>query len=246
MPRTPFNRYGGGSLINKLSSTLTINDITQDCHVRFLGKQASASGWADTKSSTNYALIEGGDEPLYQQAGHVSGPDKSVKFNNGSWFQAPNTTIGQIETEDFVFEGIFKADTAALLAMSGTRTSGQGWMFYQNSGTFSLTINDTGGNLSANSAALTDATWYHVMVFGDRSGSMQIYINGVASGSAQDISTGTGTLKLLAMGLGSRAGGGLASNNNLSYFSIWKRAAWLDTHLQADLALARATTVKLA
>lgn len=229
--------------INQLTPHLTINGSTETPVFRYRGKDAAATGWPAWGYGEDLVFTDGGTNPTYNAgvAGSFLNPsDDSVKFNEGDWFEGATVNGGQIGTEDFVFEAVVKTDTASLQAMSGTRTTGQGWMFYQNSIRFSLLVNDGTGNNTSSSDVTADETWFHVMIFADRSGSLQFYLNGVASGSADVISAHALTLDGgLKMGLGSRASGSIPSLNNISYIAMWKKTTWLDTHLQAAVAADR-------
>ena len=98
-----------------------------------------------------------------------------------------------------------------------------------------------GKSLQTDSAALMPGTWNHALVVGDRSGSLQIYINGSASGAPVDISAMTSlstASERLAIGAQSNDGA-QATGAALAYAALWKRKDWLDSHNQRDLARER-------
>src|SRR5690606_36589223 len=106
---------------------------------------------------------------------------------------------------------------------------------------FSARLVLTGVNIATSSDGfLTHQQWYHVMACYDRSGSCQLFVDGVASGAAVDISSlsssisNSATLRTFASGAGSAR-----YDDRLAYFAMYKSAAWLDTHDQAALAAAR-------
>ena len=78
------------------------------------------------------------------------------------------------------------------------------------------------------------------MLFMDRSGFGQWYVNGVASGAAVDISARSGSITNGEdLTLGAQSTGGGTSDIAISYAAMWKSAAWLDSHLQPTIAAAR-------
>ncbi len=231
--------FANPSGVAELDPNLTINSVTETPVFRYKGGDADGTeitpwGYGETLD------LQAGTVPTYNDGSPGLGAfDDSVKFNNGGYYKADNVNFGQITTEDFVIEVVFKYDAATTDAIAGTRDTGNGWSLYT-TGQLKLAIEDAHPEIIIQSDNLIDGTWYHGIIFLDRSGSAQWYLNGVASAGALDISGEAGTLVSgLAMCVGARGAGTLVYNSNVAYVAMWKGAAWLDTHLQGTVAAER-------
>ncbi|KKL05837.1 hypothetical protein LCGC14_2602020, partial [marine sediment metagenome] len=108
------------------------------------------------------------------------------------------------------------------------------------SGTLSLALDDGTDNVSTSTVALDLNTWYHAIIFVDRSGNAQWYLNGVASGSAPSVTTVAETLTVAnTLMFGANGAGAQPSSSGIAYLAMWLQDAWLDTHLQATVAQER-------
>ena len=247
MPRCIYHKGGGGAArlltfrndFNKsgyanLPQTLTINGVTKTPTFRYEADDATTSAWTATVGS-DLAIAGSGDDPVIDE--YAPGlNDKRVKFNGGKVFQDSGASLGNVSTNDFTVELVGKI-TSSLEGVIDKKLptgDGIGWYVITASSSLRLTLDVGATNTNVNTAALTPGCYYHAICFVDRSGLAQWYVNGVASGSAVDVSSQSATIDSARnLTLGN------ASNASLSYCAMWQGANWLDTHLQADLAKER-------
>jgi len=212
----------------------------------FLGGDADGTDWTTASfpgtpvACTRQAVAV---QPTYNDGSPcLSATDDSVLFNESDYYLAPNTTFGQVTTEDFIVEAVFNSGALdAQKVMLATRVGGVGYALYTTAANkLTLAIEDVGGAIDPDTAALDEHTWYHAICFLDRSGSAQFYINGVSSGAATAINAKNGTLDgSTALTLGSRSAGGVPYDSAVAYLAMWKGAAWLTSHLNPDTAAER-------
>ncbi len=236
--------------VGNLSPYLTINSTKVAASLRYKCGDANATNLVAWQFGATLAL-QAGTAPSYNQGSPLMGvDDDSVLFNGGGYYLCGDTTTGNVSTDDIVIEAVFKIwtllDGDYYDTLAAKRNTGNGWEFgiYVDADpNLYFTIQDEDGSVTTSSATLTDYTfrpWYHVLIFADRSGSSQIYVNGAVSGVAADISACEKTLDAAdSLSVGSDSGGNSDSRGYLAYFSMWHGAAWLDTHLQTAIAADR-------
>lgn len=226
--------------IANLSTNLTINGTTVEPTFVYHGGDAnannlSASGFGETLAA------QGSGGSFNQGSPYLGTNDDSWNSDGTRTFKkVGDASYGNITTEDFVIELILKATDTNALRVISNYVSSTGYIvdYIAASDTFRLLIGDGAFEQIFTAAVITDA-WYHILVFADRSGSAQFYVNGVASGAAVDISA-AGTLATADIfTIGGSSSGSVQYNRNIAYLAMWKRASWLDTHLQADVAKER-------
>src|SRR3990167_1058508 len=115
--------------VHNLDPNLTINSITVDPTLRYIGGMANGSGlWLPHKYGETLSITGAGTAPTPNQGSPLLGPDDdSVLFNSGKYFQAGNNTFADVTTEDFVFELLFRARTGANIRLLDKRGAGAGW-----------------------------------------------------------------------------------------------------------------------
>ena len=93
---------------------------------------------------------------------------------------------------------------------------------------------------TVSSATNVVGNFCHVLIFVDRSGSGQVYINGVASGAPVNVSaiaTNANTTQTIT--IGKRSNGSTPFTERLQFLGLWKKVGWLDSHLQLAVAWER-------
>lgn len=229
------------SSVANLDRPLTINGVTVAPALWYKGEDGVGTTWPAEVGGSGGLLTEAGSgaSPSCAQDTPLLGTDKAIKYVGAKYHAVAGNAFGDVTTEDMVFEFIMKWSTANAKQMFGKCVGGTtGYMAYEASDQIRFLIGDASGATAIASAALTHDTWYHGMVFYDRSGSGQIYINGVASGAAVDISARQLTLTTATTFKIGFAVGQLF-DGSVSQCAMWQRAAWLDTHLQATVAAQR-------
>ncbi len=243
-PNPTFEVFQKGSTsgVANLSRDLTINGTTVSPTLLYYGGDANSTNWTAQIGET--LVLQAGTAPSYNQGSPLLGTnDDSVKFNSGGYYRASTASIGDITTEDMVVECIVRMSAFQPLVLFGHRTGAvPGWKVATTTATrLFCTIGSGTTQISAGvTGILTANCWYHVLFFLDRSGSSISYVNGVAS-AAVDISAlvaaSLSTDDLFTVGAASD--GGNACDCPIALLAMWKQASWLDTHLQAALALER-------
>jgi len=226
--------------IANLPAALTINGVTKDPTFRYKGQDANGTNWAPWGYGETLTL-QAGTAPTYNNGSPLLGSvDDSVKFNAGGYYTGSNT-LGNVGTNDFVLEMVIDPTVNKDPMVKKNATAGWRMSFSSAaSPLFALVLTDTGGTATVNSAALTANATMHAMLFVDRSGSAQWYINGVASGSAGSVAARSLTLdQAVALAIGANSTGGDPYNDKVFCMCQWQGASWLDTHLQATVAATR-------
>lgn len=230
--------------VANLSRSLTINGQTVQPTFWYKGEDASGTTWPAEVGGADGLLTEAGSgaSPSYAQGVPLMGTDAAVKYNAAKYHLAPaGGAFGDIGTEDFVVEMVFRHGSVVNETYLDKRTGSVLYTIYNPAGaSIRLYLNDGAGHTaSISSSTLTVGAWYHAIWFVDRSGSAQIYYNLSAAGGAADVSSvGTLTNNGRMSAGGTNTGGGLL-NTVVSHMAMWKRSAWLDTHLQATIAAQR-------
>ncbi|RLC61780.1 MAG: hypothetical protein DRI48_10365, partial [Chloroflexi bacterium] len=225
--------------VANLPRDLTINGITVSPTFFYKGEDASSPNWVAEVGET---LTEAGAgaSPSYDQDTPLMGSDRGVLYNAAK-HHVSSTAFAEVTTEDFVVEIVYKHGTATSGRILSTRATGVGYVVYRASDTaVGLYMSDGSSSVAITSSpSLTIGACYHGLCFVDRSGYGQWYINGVANGSAADVS-GVGSL---ASGLDLSLGADPTAANPLATVviaaALWRHSSWLDTHLQDTLAADR-------
>jgi hypothetical protein len=115
---------------------------------------------------------------------------------------------------------------------------------YFSSGNLVLSVDSAGGSVVTTvlAASLVNGAYYHVMIFFDRSGSAQPYVNAVAGTAANISAFAADSLAVNGKWTVGGYGTNLPSNpmnSGFSYFALWTRASWLASHLQPGIAAKR-------
>jgi hypothetical protein len=238
--------------IGNIPDALTVNTTVYPT-MNYKGKDATAAIWNAWNYGDNLAIATRGagvNPPTLNTGFPLHGQhDDSVQFNftgtnNGKYYLGTSTSIGNLGTDDAVFELIVKTPSAlSLNSIAGKVVYAvAGWYIYTlATGAFVLNLRTAAGNTLITSAApVAASTWYHLMCFVDRSGYGQWYTNGVLSGSALDISAKVGVsldnVGTLTMGY---EGNAVAKcTHGVALCKLWQGPNLLDTHLKGALALA--------
>lgn len=235
--------YNFPSSIANLPAGLTINGQTVYPTFRYKGGDANGTNWVPWGYGETLTL-QAGTAPSYNNGSPLLGSlDDSVKFNGGGGYKTlVDMAIG---TEDYVLE--FIVETSSILNSSYlwlTGASNIGIDVFNDSAASCLCnrIWPTGGGQGViTTASIGPGQVIHAMLFVDRSGSGQWYVNGVASGSASNISAHAASLNG-----GDNVTAPFANSTGATTFTgrgflaaMWKQSNWLDTHLQATVAATR-------
>jgi len=229
----------GPAAVNTL---LTINGQTKSPTLLYLGEDADLSTWTAV-NGPDLNIDGSGDLPEVDLPGPFINGNKAVRFNAGQYYRGEDNT-GQMGTDDIVMEFVFLYRDISAILISKADTASRGFtVSHSTLQRLSIFIRDfssnTGNCLTAASGLIED-NWYHVILFYDRSGSGQIYVNGVASGSASSMSS-VGSIDIsVPWAIGARQDDAVPSNKEMvAYMSMWLGNNWLDTHLQVDVAKER-------
>jgi hypothetical protein len=224
--------------IANLSEDLTINGTTVEPTFRYEARHATTSGWMPVAGETLTGAGSGGTVDL--ETPFIS-DDKAVNPERTRYWQADNNTFADITTEDVVLEAVFKTDTVLTTSsIYGKWQASGGLLLYTNTNSLYIQVRDGTTTVSTSTPGLVEDTWYHVIVFIDRSGSQVVYINGSQGTSAPVSAVGSLTNTGVPATIALEGGGSIYPwGGEIAYAAMWKQSDWLDTHLQETIAKER-------
>lgn len=210
---------------SELSSTsLTVNSVALtnvlDC-------------WASGISGTNFVCSTGG---TFTESGSGTSPTTTtntpfttsttaVQMGSGTkYYAAPNTTNGDITTEDFAIEIITRADPTNNAVVFQKTDGTAGWLVVGNGTNFTLRLTTSGTSTAVNlGQTLTSTVWNHHICFVDRNEASTngaiCYNNGTANTGA-DLSARSASLtNSTAASIGAS---GASSNGPIVLVREWK------------------------
>lgn len=228
--------------VGQLNPLLTINSKTVEPLFRYKGGDATSSTWPAWGYGQN--LDAAGSAGSFNTGSPCLGAnDDSVDGDGTRYYTSPNAGDYSVNTDDIVFEVIFKHQATTFVRFYSNYNSGTKGLIIGNGTSTSVLrfyISDGTNTAQINTAALTDGAWYHAICFVDRSGSGQWYINGAVSAPAVDCSSvGDPDNTSLKGGLLADPAGTQNRSNSIAYMALWRSPGWLDTHLQATIAQTR-------
>jgi hypothetical protein len=211
---------------------ITISGQTVEPECRYIGKngytsQFLADGYGVTLpiSGTGNDVIPNQDSPL------LGTTDDSIKGGLGKYFKAALTGTYDISTEDIYIE----KDASAIKYILYVTSNGTPQVFFQ--------VRDGTDTANVLSAALPNGRSFFSIFY--RYGNYaQIYINGVLSGAAADISavnsiSNAAYFHVFASQVVA-TDPNFKPSSDLDNFSLYKKSSWLDSHLQPTFAASRA------
>lgn len=226
-----FSREAG---VANLGTSITCNGSTVNASdgngYLYYGGDAAASLWTPGSGGGNLTK-QSGTPVLNTSAPGTGANDDSVDLN-GAFYKDVTSggTVGDIATEDFVFEAILKYNTVSQ-AVVGKRLASplQGYMLYPIAGNVLRFYLYDGGTTVYCAGTLPAGQWAHVLVCGDRdqstaADSMQIYVNGTA-GTAVAINTCPDCTTTTPFEIGAVAGAA-TSDAWVAYAALFLKASW--------------------
>jgi hypothetical protein len=221
--------------VNRLNPELTIGGVTKTPMFRYKGGDASSSGWAKWTYGEDLDFVSSGTDPTYNDGSPgFETEDDSVKFNAGDYFKADNTTFGNIGTNDFVLEIIFQTDglSTSRQFLDKRNGSAEGWRAGHSTSQGYLSLEDSSSNAATiSTGTLTANTWYHALLFVDKSenstNGAKWYVNGVASGTGVNCSSIGSIDSTKYVYAAERQDGTQHCNNRIAYLAMWKGSAWM-------------------
>lgn len=237
-----FQGESGG--LAALPTALTINSTTVEPTYWYQAKDASTSTWTTTAGSGGTLTGAGSGGTVGLDSPTPNSADRSANLAGTRYYTG---AADSWTNEDAVVECVVQF--AGALTSGGIAnnmdTNQYGWsVTHDNSVKLTLRLSDGVTGVNGNSANFTSAsTWHHCICFVDKSGSLQWYINGAASGAAVDISSVGDLSETNLFHLGTRWNDGSqvfgSQGNRYAHFAMWRQASWLSTHLNAAVALER-------
>ena len=230
--RTLLADYGHSGYL-ELPTSLTINGSTKTPTFVYYGEDADDTEWR-AHVGEDLAIAGTGDAPVVDDYAPGIG-DKRVAFRGGKKYARAASTLYDVGTDDIVCEMVFRMPTENLYAWAKDAESSRQYGVLCLSGA-TLYFGYSGLNCAVSATA---GQWFHMLAVADKSGSMTLYRNGVQGGttSISGVSaSGDGGTFTIGAQLPTSATG---STLDIAYLAMWQGSAWLDTHLQADLAKER-------
>jgi len=234
--------------VANLDPALTINGSTVYPTFRYKGGDANGTIWMPWGYGEILTLTGAGAAPSYNQGSPLLGSDDdSVKFNgtggsgvSGKSYNAGNNTYGNVGTNDLVLETVLRLDnsyTGVILAKRHGLAGGwgAGWQLYTEPGYARVYLEDGSSNSVGLEWVLTNNYYAHLIAFLDASGNAVMFLNGVQS-AAVSAAVLTNIDSAAVVTIGGYSDQTYGTNVNMCYCAMWQAPAWLDTHLQADVA----------
>jgi len=217
--------------VHNLDQVLTINGSSQLPILRYSGIDANLTNWTPWNYGETLTL-QAGTAPTLDQDTTWTGrgtKNQSVLFNGGGYYKDSGTSLGNLGTDDFVIELIYKSNSGTTAGIA-SKYSAAGWYIQDRNSGFKFYFDDNGNSLQLQSGAIANSTWYHVMIFVNRdensNNGARIYFNTVdmLNGNPSSVGDIDNTEELV---LGAERPNGFRTyDSNIVYLSIWKQAAW--------------------
>lgn len=224
----------GDSAIANLPRNLDINGTRGTLVLAYEGRSAGASTWT-AEAGPLLTLSGSGSDPTTGRATPLTlDTDKSVLFNTGKTYDALSDTVtGDIGTDDFVFEAVYRQPVGGSLAGRYRKRSGTGsgflglpgWNWRTEPGGQSIFSFAGGATVLTLTMSTVVGTWNHNIWFCDRdeasTNGMIGYMNGVLSAQINP-STSAGAITAV----GQPVIMGQESSSEIAWFAMWKAPAW--------------------
>lgn len=236
--------------VERLPAALTINGTTKYPTLRYKGDAGAT--WSPYGYGETLTQVGTGTAPSYNQGSPLLGSvDDSIKFNgsggaspSGRSYKSSETSVGNVAADDFVVELIMRMPTGGTVVVPLHKYDGTGWQIYTTAGAALVGTVNISGAVGATSGAITAGSIFHAVIFFDRSGSCQWYINGVASGSAVSISAKNVSIDCnepftISGYTGIANPQYYTMTDELYYAAMWHGTNWLDTCLQTTVTQTR-------
>ena len=188
------NDMGSSAGVDALiaAASITINSETQTpAYLYEMGDCDATSCTATTYGGAVEASGSGGT--FNDGAPGLGASDDSYQSDGTRYYEdTDGGTNGDVTTQDVVWEIVYKAsDGTSTSQMIDKRSgAGVGYVIFNHTTGLRLIMNDGSPNTIVVTAAVQpDAVWHVAHIIVDRSGSAQIYTQGLADGAAVDFSS---------------------------------------------------------
>lgn len=259
MPRTLYPRHLGGGVgkhktlelfpndgtingVDRLDTDLTLNGTTVSPSIRYKGGDAvdtagAGNGWPAWGYGGDLTIVGVGSPTLNAGSPCLGTNDDSIKGDGTRNYAAQAVSVGEITTEDFVVEAVFKAPENAAEEhfidkrdLTGAPFAGW-WLANLADDKLRMGIDAGGADAAISTSALTPGAWYHYIGFVDRdeasNNGWRVYVNGVTDGQLDPSALAGSIASGQLMRLMSGSTGVNDFTSNLAYVAMWKRDAWM-------------------
>jgi len=234
--------YHGATGYAAIPEDITINGITESPTFRYEAGSANTSAWP-AAVGTDLVIAGSGSVPAINELSPGL-TDYQVDFKAAKHYKtASNVTA--TGSNDIVIEILVKPDLSqAVTSYPAAHLSSAsiGWALYHASaGSFMrLYVKSTAGAVAQIfTGTLIPDAWNHLIFFIDYASNGVCYTNGVV-GAVVSFAAFTGPISTDSpVSIGGSGFGTFLHNGSVAMLASWDRAAWLDTHLQGDVAKER-------
>lgn len=234
-PQPIFDLTSGSTSPNDLPDTLTVNSVSMTLVLACDAQGISGTSWTCRDANGNVTLSEAGTGGSPSTT--VLSPWHAIDTNErqttyattGKRHDAATTSVGDVSTEDLVFEYVGKNQGVSGRVILDKNLAGtDGWRLDQTSASTRLQLRTASTTASVIGGGTQTNAWTHSLIFVDRSEASTngaiAYDNGVA-GTGVDVSARSATLSNAAtLALGAASGGSSAAVTVAS-LRIWKCSA---------------------
>lgn len=221
-----------------LSDTITLNGVSKTPDFRYRAADATTSLWAAWTYGSQLDIASTGSAPTTGLKAPTLAGDQAVRINSGQVYQSSGTSVGNITTEDFVIELVFKfrstGGMGVIAKKTGTGASEVGWLV-RTTTVGTSNIADGTNTAQLNWLIGTVDAWQHVILSFDRSGNAISVVNGVVD-QTTSIAGVTGSLSNSEkLTIGALTAFASKANMDIAYAAMWKGSNWLDNSSSTNL-----------
>lgn len=229
----------GDNGVSKIPQDKDINSQEVAPTFIYLGSDPDLIEWiplvGDTLDFTGSGANPTLDIPAYGNGAN----DRTIRFPgvNTKHYEDPVASFGTFTTNDFTigFIGSQIGSSGKVIATHRNPGVNFGWQLFIGAGpVLTLRLETASGSTDVSTGTIPDGAFVY-RIYVDRSAFAQPYINGIASGSAVNVSARSGTLDDgTNLSIGATVVGGGVYDEDIVYFSGHEKANWFSTHLNSQ------------
>jgi hypothetical protein len=207
--------------INNLPQSLTIDGVDFAPCAYLVADDATAGTWMSRHDVSKALSVVGtGAAPTIGNATAIT--NTAVKYAAAKYHQASDTTWGQLGTDDFALEIIYRHGTGSKV-LAATFGATPGFEIFINNGNLTFYASDAAAATFLSSIAMSSDAWHHVICLCDRSENFYWYVNGAYSTSAP-FTPAASLVSTYPITVGIRPDGIWALDREIAHFGLWSPA----------------------
>jgi hypothetical protein len=205
----------------------------------YRGADATTAEWAAFGVGPDLPIAGSGTAVTPDVGSPLQGDnDDAIRIAGGKHFQATSSASLDLDEEDVWLEVVIRPTFTNKIEIAKWATGGvDGYYFrFHSSKVFRYVTLGGGASATVASAVKTTSSWYHVIAAIDESGNGQMYVNGLASGAAVDVSSVGSQSNAEKFTVGAASNNLVQSFSDIAYIVMYTCSACLDQATAANLA----------